>query len=155
MKIIFLDLDGVICTRFHRLIEVNGNHFCPLNKRCIRNVNKITDATDAKIVISSCWRIGERWESLIQYFKECGIKAEIIGKTPILREADRIRGDEIQEWLNENPTESFAIIDDDSDMGELLPFLVQTETRKGLTDKQVDEAIKILNEVDNSNKFML
>jgi hypothetical protein len=36
--------------------------------------------------------------------------------------------------------ESFVIIDDDADMGELLPYLVQTSGVHGLSDDKREEA---------------
>ena len=47
MKIIFLDIDGVISTE--------KSHYA-LDKDACNLLGKIIDATDAKIVISSSWR---------------------------------------------------------------------------------------------------
>jgi len=52
MKVIFLDIDGVL----------NGHEFCEhakscgINPECVCELNRIIAATDAKIVLSSAWR---------------------------------------------------------------------------------------------------
>ena len=43
-KVIFLDMDGVICLRSGIEIE------------CLKNLKKIVEQTQARIVISSSWR---------------------------------------------------------------------------------------------------
>jgi hypothetical protein len=60
----------------------------------------------------------------------------------------RCRGNEIQAWLDAVPVvKTFAILDDDSDMGHLLPFLVRTSGQTGLQPEHVEQAIKLLNGV--------
>ena len=59
------------------------------------------------------------------------------------------RGYEIQHWLNQHADEvsNFVILDDDWDMHHLMPWLVQTDYRDGLTLEHVALAISILNGV--------
>ena len=64
MKVIFLDIDGVLNTHesattlresfVERGADLMG--FNRFDKNCVARVNRITDETGAKIVISSSWR---------------------------------------------------------------------------------------------------
>ena len=56
MKIIFLDIDGVICTP--------KTDFRYLDIRCVNHLNNIVEDTGAKIVISSSWRYGRTLKGL-------------------------------------------------------------------------------------------
>ena len=58
----------------------------------------------------------------------------------------KVRGDEIHEWLELHPEVTrFVILDDDSDMKHLLPYLLRTHPCEGLTDDITETAIKRLN----------
>jgi hypothetical protein len=166
-KVIFLDMDGVIVdytknrqkdkphSSFGEIASRNNPQ-----KEYIENLNKITDATRAKIVISSAWRVGETSISFWnKYFYLLGIKGDVIDVTPYL---STDRGNEILTWLVSylnvqykthrlkdydygyyyGDLFSFVIIDDDTDMGLLLPYLVNTP--KCLTSEKAQEAIKKL-----------
>lgn len=144
MKLIFLDIDGVmnhrnymVRSRLHRAQE-----FCPI---AVRNLREIIKRTHSKIVVSSTWRKHGHaeiravlsWYDLHQY---------LFGITPVIN--DEIRGKEIQAFIDRycNSVESFIILDDDSDMGELLPRLIHCKNYSGLTDERREEAIKKLEE---------
>lgn len=145
MKLIFLDIDGVLIN------QATCRHFGVVDPACVKELNRLTDTTGAKIVLSSCWRIGWPVKEVQRHFKEkWGITGEVIGKTPV--DWNQERGNEIQMWIDEflhtDTIESIVIIDDDRDMAHLLPFLVQTTFTWGLTPTLADEAISKLN-----NKF--
>jgi hypothetical protein len=76
-----------------------------------------------------------------------GIKGEFIGVTPdhLRRPQDSCRGDEINEWLSKNEVESFIILDDDTDMADLMHRLVHTDFPDGLQDEHIEIAINKLN----------
>ena len=151
MKIIFLDMDGVInpMNEYYEHLEATKGEFGLgadrlryVNPRCSALLNEITDKTGAKLVLSSCWRVGRDLDELQAEFIRKGITGELIGKTP--RTGER-RGVEIQYWLDDNPEVSqFIILDDDSDMEHLMSHLVRTDTEEGLTRKETDEAIRRL-----------
>jgi hypothetical protein len=152
MRVVFLDFDGPIIplmSHEHRR-GIMEKAWPP----CIAALNRITDATGAKIVISSTWRLGQSPEAA-RLLREWGATGEIIGVTPDLsckvgEETNGIwvttcRGKEISAWLSENLPESFVILDDDDDMDELKPFLIQTPFEIGLTEDDADKAIEMLN----------
>lgn len=146
MKLIFLDIDGVMNnqteakkSKLHESLE-----FAP---SCIRNLKHIIAETNAKIVVSSTWRRGETVESMNNnVFVHYDLDKYVIGLTPHYHET--IRGLEIADYLahkyNE-VVESFVILDDDSDMGSLMKHHVKTNHIYGLTEIDAEKAISILN----------
>lgn len=155
MKVIFLDIDGVLnCGRWIK--ELQGGFDNPINQMCpaaVARLNRITDATRAKIVVSSTWRMAfmnrcaEPLVSLQGCLRQYGITGDIIGMTPRKENAVRnVRGKEIQAWLDEHYSEvdKYIIIDDDSDMGKLHTHHVKTLFEDGLLDEHVDVIIERL-----------
>jgi hypothetical protein len=166
MKVIFLDIDGVInsydnlyaLNALYKLkLAVSRDEFGQLfDERCTRWLRYIIERTGAKIVISSTWRSAGlvKMQTMWQIRELAG---EVIGCTPTYvddyiinlhactnNEADR--GYEIQQWIEENKPERYCIIDDDRDMlGAQLPFFVRTDNRTGLDYKTAHQAIAILN----------
>jgi hypothetical protein len=122
----------------------DGQEFCPFATRNLREIVKITGA---KIVVSSTWR--KRGFRKIKKLLQCyDLGRYCIGVTPIIDDAER--GQEIQKWISDfeienEPLESFAILDDDADMCHLSYRLVQTSPYKqGLNNEKRDETIKML-----------
>ena len=150
MKIVFLDIDGVLNSAEYDLSrgEKDGNidiTRLPLIKRIVEN-------TGAKIVLSSSWR--KLWEAdktlcsaegleIDNAFSSAGL--EIFDKTPIMG----LRSQEIACWLENHPeTERFVILDDMLfGWGELSDYLVRTDgaVGRGLENQHVERAIEILN----------
>jgi len=118
---------------------------------CIKELNRITDKTGAKIVVSSAWRAAG-YEAVRDDLKRWGATAEVIDITPCGFVHSRtygkdapLRGEEIQQWLDANPdVKSFVIFDDDNDMAHLRPYLVLTPMSTGITRELADRAIRIL-----------
>lgn len=175
MKIIFLDIDGVLNTARtlplkEKYVEIEGTiiGFNQLDKDCINQLNRVTDKTGAKIVISSSWRIGCRtpakFEILKKHLRDEGVTGEIIGRTPTDQEYAAnlgqpgsygtgpgqiyfgyCRGKEIQMWLDQNAQfDKFVIVDDNSDMDHLNHRLVQTQFEVGITSADADDMIWML-----------
>jgi len=134
MKVIFLDIDGVLNYRHMRDI-------CP---KAVALLNSLVEKTGANIVISSSWRISVSMIRICEELVSCGFKfpERIIGCTPSVPE--RERGHEIKLWLKQVPVDKFVIIDDLDDVGNLFPFLVKTDTFIGLQQVHVDKALGIL-----------
>ncbi len=142
MKVIFLDVDGVLlhCDSYRRGRPYRGE------RSCVDALNSLTDSTKAVIVVSSCWRIGRTVIELRELLAGWGVSACILDRT-----GDSLsnRGQEIKAWLENRAhergdVESFVIIDDDSDMDDLLPNLVQTSFDTGLLPEHATAAQKIL-----------
>jgi hypothetical protein len=110
MKILFLDIDGVLNTYKENYKPVDY-----LDKNKIALLKRIIDETKCKIVISSSWRFDKTlMESFYTQLEECNIKKDnFIGHTPHLENyyAKKYRSDEILDWLTQNTVEKFAVLD--------------------------------------------
>lgn len=149
LKIIFLDVDGVMNNprTLERIGEPKGTKggMLGMDPKLIAKIHEIIDRTKAKIVLSSTWRMGP-WE---EEMKQFGFRTEeIISVTG--RDGDRIRGAEIDQWLESHKSlniKKYAIIDDDSDMlKKQMRMFFQTKWNTGITDKIKEKVIKFLNE---------
>jgi len=172
-NVIFLDMDGVLNNRdfltesFLRwkrdkkkgIVKdwgIGEGFLYLICEQLVERLNRITLATDAKLVMSSSWRYSwyEDFEGLQDLFKNAGIQGELIGMTPLGVSGGDSRGKQIQRWLDENLKNSkgwqinrFIILDDSSDMEHLMSFLVRTSLHGpmgGLQDKHVKKAISQL-----------
>ena len=150
MNIIFLDVDGVLNSR-NKLIEIynkthkpHSGYSYPFDERCLENLRLLVRETNSKMVITSTWRKDEVGRStLLKVLSEYELDNRVIGYTPVL---DETRGIEIKQFLiSLKETANFIILDDDSDMGELMPFFIKTNKQVGLTYENVQEAIIKLN----------
>ncbi len=156
-KIIFLDIDGVLnndtgeadcekCENNKCRVDPKFHDFSDVPcEKCIKNLNKILKETGAEVVLSSTWRIIHNRLSIMYILFLSGMcPAYIEDYTPIMH--GETRGTEIAAWLKEHPeTKRFIIIDDDSDMENLMDHLVHIDSEVGLTEGKADEAIKMLN----------
>lgn len=136
-KIIFLDFDGVI---------THPKSKWKIDPEKLDLIVKIIQATSAKIVVSSSWKRNKTLEELkykyLRGFNPLFVDS-IIGVTPDL---SPYRGEEIQYYINAHKVNSYVILDDDSDMleSQLLNF-VQTDTYFGISEREVDICIELLN----------
>lgn len=150
IKIIFLDIDGVLVTRESMMRKQRLNGHCTFDEKAVTQLNRITDMTGAVIVMSSTWRTFFKTVSDIRkLLKERGVTGKLIDRTKDLGGFER--GKEIKHWLlnrlfNENryDVSGIVILDDDSDMLDMMPWLVKTNMTGGLTESKADEAIKML-----------
>ncbi len=144
MKVIFLDIDGVLNN-----YDTLGPLGLGWEPSLVKILKRIVKETEAKIVLSSAWRILKNNCRIITDDMKIGF----IDKTP---QDFKTRGSEIQGWLDNNPrVDRFVILDDASDMEHLMPHLLQTDGEFGLTDEIADEAIKRLNRLTMLNKFLI
>ena len=150
--IIFLDFDGVVETIYWEKNEdgvwdfnVHKTGRNELNnKQAIGWLNELYKKIPYDIVVSSTWRINTSVEALQNLLINSGFNPEIqvIGKTPVLYHQ---RGLEIQEWIDIHEFKGkFIIIDDDSDMCNLLPFLVRCDCQLGFTIYDYQKALRLL-----------
>lgn len=149
-RIIFLDIDGVLNHRdyFRRMPREQQEDIEDIDPDCVACLQRLVNATGARIVISSTWRLLHELDEIRDVLSRKGLDAKIIAATPALPDKDR--GDEIQKWLDmasvfPRKPEGIVILDDDADMGPLLPWLIQTSFDRGLTDWHVRKAVEMLN----------
>lgn len=156
MKIIFLDVDGVLNTKY---TKERFEGYAGIDDKRMEYLKQIVDATDGKIVISSTWRLGynkdghelhEFGEYLKDKFAEHDL--EIYDITPDLKRNGLYRGQEIKAWLAKHEdVENFIIFDDenfDFSYEKLGSKWIQTQYYRGdggIQPKHVKRAIKMLN----------
>ena len=144
MKIIFLDIDGVLNV-YPQGHDEYGAIFHP---HLVENLKLILDRTGAKIVVSSTWRrsglsiMKEMWEKR-------GLPGEVIDITPFETDVvergtcefyDQVdRGFEIQQWIDDNQIQDFVILDDDNDIKWANPTIKMIFSNKN--DQQQTTAI--------------
>lgn len=134
MKILFLDIDGVVNSRVTLMKSSQG--LCGIDNYMAFLVKKIVDITDCKVVLSSSWRHAESGREDVRKHV-----VDFIDVTP----TGGTRGEEIQMWLDIHPeVTKYAILDDDSDM---LPGQIHFKTsfETGLTDEIANAIIEYFN----------
>lgn len=164
-NLIFLDYDGVVNNLIFHTIDGDPDYYyrpleedCGLDKQvndfqAVAWLNKICRDFNCKVVVTSTWRGRDD-------YKECltraGFKGEILGRTPRL---GTIRGEEIYVWLGRETNRKivenmndFIILDDDADMGLLMPHLIQTDTYRGLGFHEYE---KIRERWENKNEQII
>ena len=157
MKVIFLDIDGVLVTRNsikYQYLNFPDEPNIRFSKKAVKNLNKLVRLTKAKIVISSTWRLFHSLEKLQNIFEEQKIEGEIISTTSVEKatvEEDIPRGQKIADWLEQYPkVKQYVIIDDDvqADCIQFHPYnCVETSYKRGFApEDRFNEALAILNE---------
>lgn len=127
MKILFLDIDGVVnCATTPQ----RHRGFIGIDPYMAHLVRMIVEQTDCQVVLSSSWRHFPDGRSEVER-QVC----PILDITPT--SSSGFRGDEIRAWLNGHPeVERYAIVDDDEDMlpGQ-MGCLFKTNWKEGITAK--------------------
>lgn len=162
LKILFLDIDGVLNTaRAH--IAFGNSRWDPTG---IAILDRVCRETGAKIVISSVWRGSmERWMHAHQLLDAVGLgkhgicsshvgidfkdddESKEYWRTP--KGWDNPRGRKIQDWLDEFKPDNYAILDDDCDMlSTQAKHFVKCNGHDGVSYGQYDRLINILGKKD-------
>lgn len=135
-KVIFADVDGVLNTL--KTVEQYGFHY--IDNVLLTIFEQIVKKTQAKVVISSAWRMYPDSRKVIKReFNYCGL--EVLDWTPNL--PNNPRRDEIQAWIDKNPVAKFAIIDDDWDAAIDGSFF-KVDEKFGITVKIADAVVEHL-----------
>jgi len=127
VKVLFLDIDGVVNNEYTRR---KFGDLITLDPARVALVQRIVQNTGCEIVLSSSWRLFQLGRDEVES-KVCKF-ADI---TPFLR-ARTPRGYEIKAWLARHPeVEHYAILDDaDSILPEHRANFFQTTWETGLTE---------------------
>ena len=159
MNYLFLDIDGVLNTgRYSNYLVENG--LCEtdadgylFDPEAVKNLQTIIEETDAKIIITSTWRLDGDMQAL---WRNRNLAGEVIGVTPTIEKERAIgkitiwygqRGMEIEAWLQDNATFPFkyAILDDEDCYLEAhSDHLVLTDPMTGITKEVADKVINLL-----------
>lgn len=147
MKVIFLDIDGVLCSMrsekaYYGSPEAGDPSTWDRFDHCaIDLLKRALKETDAKVVLSSNWRGAVNMPTL-----EYCLGIKIIDRTRDPASADELRGQQIQDWLAAHPEVTrYAILDDDEDMlPAQLDKLCRTSKRNGFLLGHYDELLELL-----------
>lgn len=149
MKLIFLDVDGVLNSHesYERLIGSGKGGILGVDPIYLERFNRIIKETKAKIVLSSTWRKGDWRKELAEGGFDIDLIIDVTPIMPLPGGAESMeRGKEIAQWLHytrKNITK-YAILDDDSDFLPEQP-LFKTTWKKGLTEEVTQAVIDYLN----------
>ena len=160
MKVIFLDIDGVLNSDeyFDKIsnLDIQGIEQ-EIDIEKVKLLREAINETGAKVVLSSSWRYTRKGQQL----KELLSNYEIyVDSTPFIQNE---RGLEIKQWLSENQCiEDFVILDDelfDSYDDVLTKKLVKISNGngcscgEGLLPRDVNEIIKRLGRKKEKNEI--
>jgi len=153
MKIIFLDIDGVICTSstFGKGKDNKWGSYM-FDPKCVIALNFILQETGAEIIISSDWRMHYTLHEIREIFAHNFVMKSPIGFTPF---SDRYanndleggRAEEIHAWLKANAWKNDIkwVAVDDLDMTKdlqpnfvLCPNVHDGIKRRGIKEKIID-----------------
>ena len=144
MKVIFLDVDGVLNNTedFRTNWQITPDH--------LNNLKAIVDATEAKIVLSSAWKnVYTSRAKVVRALESVGL--EIYDDTPA-KGVDRFthcgaKVVEIASYLEDHPeVTNYVILDDRSFPEEMENHHVKTTLGIGLLEEHANQAIEILNQ---------
>lgn len=156
MKVLFLDIDGVLNNSKTPVRHEDG-FMIAMDPYMVFLVNKLAEFDGVKVVLSSSWRYMKEWDRLM---RANGLVFEFLGRTPLARELgltdkeltkiglDRTgRGVEIRTWLERHPEVTrYAILDDtDEFLEDQKPNFFQTDYKVGLTDEIMGRVREHLN----------
>ena len=176
MKIVFLDIDGVLNSD-RSFVAMAGKNLgregdgyitrmtvTTIDPIAVGILNKILQQCDAHFVLSSshrmnfdCGNDAVAIPEMKEYLARLGIDvSRCLGRTPILHTS---RGSEIAIWLENNKfnynVESYVILDDHADMlPEQQENFVQIDPAVGLTAADYRQACSILGSPDNKQVFL-
>jgi hypothetical protein len=149
-RVLFLDIDGVVCTLRSHLAYTGPKHrYQEWDATLCASLYRLCSNTDIRLVISSSWRLGVKdplRESRDSSLVDCLCKHRLVTcirypnwATPDLGHLDTGRGHEIEAYLKANPDiNDYRILDDDSDfLDHQIPYLIKTDAEDGITARQI------------------
>ena len=111
MKVIFLDIDGVLV--HHGFNPIPGKLMDHMDPACVEQLNKAIVATQAKVVIHSTWVYVDKPEHIIQRLIEAGFDITNLHQQWICK-SDRGKSIAISNWLKEHiDVKRYVVIDDE------------------------------------------
>ena len=141
MKVIFLDIDGVLnCSKTRNTRKLPY----VIDPKLLKRFKRVLKRTGAKVVLSSTWRYDPAG---LFSAKRWGLP--FISITP--DKPRQPRRNEILSWLKDHPrVKRYAVVDDDDDELDNLP-LFQPSAATGLTDQIVKGLVDYLEERTNDD----
>jgi len=152
-SIIFLDIDGVLCTQYPWKPDVIAEDgYSAFNATCVQNLNRLIAQTKAKVILTSSRRINKTAAAFEEIMHRRGFRGEVAGKINEHTELNQSsRSEEIVAWLEKNgEPRRYVILDDDTRLAEIgeryLPHWVRTTYHRGLDEEALERALSLLKE---------
>ena len=156
MKILFLDIDGVLALPKNYATQRNKLHAKDRHakglgvpymwdEKCVIALNRFIRMNDLEIVLSSDWRMHFTMDEIDMIFKINGVAKSPIGFTVLggkmsaSLEYNRVA--EIEEWVEINRVAMWCAVDD-MDLSKLGTRFVQTDERMGFAEKDFIEKME-------------
>lgn len=157
MKILFLDIDGVLNSKFYyKYIYKPDNGLSRFDPYCAVLIRRLVEEFSLQIVITSTWRNG-LVDRLMRELQDNGLDNFLHSDwhTPILRFASR--GKEIKSWLDKHPeVTDYLIIDDNENLLEYqMERFVKTNNFLGMAQEHYNQARSILLSESNFSEIPL
>jgi hypothetical protein len=158
MKVIFLDVDGVINSE--DFLKNNQNEM--IDRTNVNILKSIIDKTGAVVVMSSGWRLWfddnmmpKDGDSQRLYDILCEFDIKLFGKTPDFSTEEirtkktfsHVKAKEIIAWLSEHETVDKYVVLDDLNLKneEINSHLVRTNAQIGITEYDANRVIDMIN----------
>lgn len=149
-NIIFLDVDGVLnimSDSYYTMAWVNYGSDA-VDYHLMRRLEYLIEKVpNSYIIISSSWSEGQLKSSLER--RRFKYLDRILGRTS---RDKKFRGEQINDWLIENDWESYIVLEDEiidvcGEKCNLIPreFVIEVDMNEGLSNKNIERAINILN----------
>lgn len=151
--VLFLDIDCVLnshdyyrrCTGRRGMTEFSAEAR-EIDPLAVERLNRVLDATGARVVLSSVWRVLYSPEAMTSILRERGFRHAITDATatPVLT----VRWYRVREWLDAHQeVTQWAAVDDNDLRRDGCPEtrFVLTRFDDGLTDDHVPQLIAALN----------
>lgn len=146
MKIIFLDIDGVLNSEiYYRSVDRTAKDWSRFDPTAVDLIKKLVNEFFAQIVISSTWRFGAV-QLLNSELKKSGLIKYLHKDWKTPQGYPPSKGKEIKEWLDQhtNISEYVIIDDDESILEEQKSRFVKTDLMNGMKEKHYARAREIL-----------
>jgi hypothetical protein len=148
--ILFVDIDGVLVTR--EVVRERNKFYAP----AVAALNVFCAIPEARIVVSSAWRVGRSVEELDRLFGHNEVAVRVIGKTRDDRFNDK-RGEEILDWIEANRYNGPYIVIDD-EIFDIAPYIPAHKiihvkhglSEEGLTRKHIEDYLERLRELNGA-----
>ena len=151
LKVIFLDIDGVLCTQPLWKPEIMApDGYSEFNATCVLHLNALVEQTGASIILTSSRRLNKSVAEFQGILQRRGCRGEILGKVDEATEpTGTSRASELEGWLHRHGEPArYVILDDDPRLAELPPpyrlHWVRTAFHRGFDAVALAEALVIL-----------
>lgn len=156
MKILFLDVDGVL--NGHQ--KHRRSPYTKINRSCVGHLNRVLERTGCKIVLSSAWRYMvlngsmtlRGFDYMLRTHGLSGTSEVLVGST-VADEVIASREGQVLAWVRSQrerlliqKPRRWAVVDDlPLEFGREAWRFVQTDGLKGMTRQDASRLIEVLN----------